>query len=60
MKVANNREITDDGLSRQRKNLLWAIVTRAFRDAKRGDLGAVQFCYAIALKPSRLAQELSK
>lgn len=60
MNTVDNREIIDDGLSQQRKNLLWAIVTRAYRDAKKGDTGAIQFCYAIALKPSRLAQELSK
>lgn len=53
-------DYTDDGLSRQRKTLLWAVVTRAYRDAKRGDIGAKEFCYTIALRPLKLTHELMK
>lgn len=54
----NRRDILDDGLFQQRQNLLWAIVRQAFRDAKRGDILAIEFCYAIALRPSRLERAL--
>lgn len=54
----NKREIPDDGLIAQRRNLLWAIVRQAFRDAKRGDIMAIEFCFAIALRPTKLSREL--